>query len=136
MKLSIVVPAYNEEGRIGPMLEAYLPFFAQRYGNQVEFIVVVNGSRDRTAEIVRAMVGNHAMLKCLVEPRSVGKGGALILGFKEARGELIGFVDADGATPPAAFQDLVDHMGDADAIIASRWAPGAKISPRQPLDRR
>ena len=46
MKLSIIVPAYNEAERIGPMLDAYLPYFAARYGDTFEMIVAVNGSRD------------------------------------------------------------------------------------------
>ena len=48
MKLSIVVPAYNEEGRIGKMLAAYLGYFAARYGNDFELIVSVNGTTDGT----------------------------------------------------------------------------------------
>jgi glycosyltransferase involved in cell wall biosynthesis len=136
MKLTIVVPAYNEEARIGRMLEAYLPFFTERHGSDAEIVVVVNGSHDRTAEVVQRFGARYPMLRCIVETRNVGKGGALIEGFQAARGDLIGFVDADGATPPAAFQDLVEHIGDAAAIIASRWTHGAQVSPRQPLSRR
>ena len=55
---------------------------------------------------------------------------------RQARGDYIGFVDADGATPPAAFQDLVDNIGQAGLIIASRRLPGAVVSPRQPWPRR
>ena len=55
MKLSIVVPAYNEEARIGKMLAAYLPYFAERYGADFEVIVSVNGSHDGTADVVRAL---------------------------------------------------------------------------------
>lgn len=136
MRLSIVVPAHNEEKRIGPMLEAYLPFFAAHYQNDVEILVVVNGSTDRTDQIVASYAERYPCLKIMVEPDRIGKGGALMMGFRKARGELIGFVDADGSTPPQAFQDLVDNIGAAGGIIASRWSPGAVISPRQPLDRR
>jgi O-antigen/teichoic acid export membrane protein len=118
------------------MLDAYLPFFAERYGDGVEFLVVVNGSTDGTA----AVVGRHAerfrQLRCIVEPRAIGKGGALVLGFRAATGGLVGFVDADGATPPEAFQDLVDRIGSADVAVASRWCRGATVSPPQPLARR
>jgi O-antigen/teichoic acid export membrane protein len=136
MRLSLIVPAHNEESRIGRMLDAYLPFMAARYGNDVEVIVVVNGSTDGTARVVQGYSARFQQLRCIVEPRGVGKGGALILGFREARGELVGFVDADGSTPPAAFQDLVDRIGTADAAVASRWCQGAIVSPRQPLLRR
>ena len=136
MKLSIVVPAYNEEARIGKMLAAYLPYFAERYGDGFEVIVSVNGSRDGTADVVRALQPAHPQLRVIVDPRPIGKGGAIIAAGKEARGDLIGFVDADGATPPAAFDDLVRHVGGAGLIIASRWMPGAVVSPRQPWPRR
>ena len=137
MKLSIIVPAYNEASRIGRMLDAYLPYFSSRYAaGEAELIVVVNGSSDRTADIVREYASNFPMLRCLVEPAKIGKGGALIMGFRAARGDLIGFVDADGSTPPTAFQELVDGIGTAGAIIASRWTTGAHVSPQQPLKRR
>ena len=62
----------------------------------------------------------YPRLRVLVDPRPIGKGGAVMMGFAEARGEMVGFVDADGSTPPEAFNDLVDHLDAADAIIASR----------------
>jgi len=136
MRLSIVIPAHNEEKRIGPMLEAYLPFFSSRYQNEVEFLVVVNGSTDRTDQIVASYAERFPGVKVIIEPDRIGKGGALMVGFREASGDLIGFVDADGSTPPQAFQDLIDNIGEAGGIIASRWSRGAIISPRQPLDRR
>lgn len=136
MKLSIVVPAYNEERRLGPMLERYLAYFQARYGADFELIVVVNGSTDRTEAVARACTAGAPQAAVLVEPRRVGKGAAIMQGFAAARGELVGFVDADGATPPEAFQDLADNLRDADVIIASRWMKGAAVNPRQPLDRR
>ena len=136
MKFSAIVPAYNEEGRIGKMLEAYLPYFAERYGSDFEIIVSINHSTDRTEEIVRGLQGRFAQLRATVDPRPIGKGGAIIAGGAIASGELIGFVDADGATPPAAFDDLVRHIGAAGLIIASRRLPGAVLQPRQPWQRR
>lgn len=136
MKLSIVVPAYNEEDRIGRMLDAYLPYFTARYGNDFELIVSVNGTRDRTEAIVRGFEPRFSQLRLVVNPQPIGKGGAIMAGGQVASGDLIGFVDADGATPPAAFDDLVRHIGAAGLIIASRRLPGAVVSPRQPRARR
>lgn len=136
MKLSIIIPAYNEEARIRPMLDAYTEHFVRRYGDDVELIVVVNGSTDRTEDIVRQYEERFPQVREIVEPKAIGKGGAIILGMDAARGEWIGFVDADGATPPEAFQDLADRIGEADAIIASRWMEGAVVEPPQPLKRR
>lgn len=136
MKLSIVVPAYNEEGRIGKMLEAYLSFFAAHYKNDFEMIVSVNGSNDGTESVVRTLQSKYAPLRVIVDPRPIGKGGAILAGGNVALGDLIGFVDADGATPPSAFDDLVRNIGEAGLIIASRRLPGAVVSPRQPWKRR
>lgn len=136
MKLSIIVPAYNEERRIGSMLAAYLPYFAERYGRDFELIVSINNSADRTEEIVRAFEPQFSQLRVLVDPRPIGKGGAIMAAGAIARGELIGFVDADGATPPSAFEDLVRHIGDAGLIIASRRLPGAIVQPPQSWLRR
>ncbi|MBN1269088.1 MAG: glycosyltransferase family 2 protein [Kiritimatiellae bacterium] len=136
MKLSIVAPAHNEEQRIVPFLDVYTAYFDARYGSDYELIAVINGSTDLTEQIVRDYAGRAPQMKVIVEPASVGKGGALVMGLERAAGELVGYVDADGATPPEAFQDLVEHIGDAGAIIASRWIKGAVVSPRQPLARR
>jgi glycosyltransferase involved in cell wall biosynthesis/O-antigen/teichoic acid export membrane protein len=136
MRLTIVVPAHNEEQRIGPMMEAYLPYFERRYGADFECLVVVNGSTDGTERQVAGYAARHPALRMLVEPARIGKGGAVILGFRAARGDLIGFVDADGSTPPEAFQALVERLGEAGGIIASRWRRDSQVSPRQPLDRR
>ncbi len=118
------------------MLDAYLPYFAARYGDEVEFLVVINGTTDRTEDVIAGYQGRYPILRMIVEPQPVGKGGALMIGFREARGDWIGYVDADGSTPPEAFQALVEGIGDAGGIIASRWRRGAEVSPRQPLDRR
>ncbi len=136
MKLSIVIPAYNEEARIRPTLDAYTSYFEAKYGKDVEFIVVVNGSRDGTEDIVREVAARSPQVKFIIEPRAIGKGGAIMRGFEVATGEWVGFVDADNATLPEAFDDLVTHIGDAGVIIASRYIPGATVSPRQPLSRR
>jgi glycosyltransferase involved in cell wall biosynthesis len=136
MQLSIIIPAYNEEKRLAPMMEAYVAHFVPRYGDDVELLVVVNGSTDGTEQEARAFEASHPQVRVIVEPRPVGKGGALLLGFAEASGEKIGFTDADGATPPRAFQDLVDELREPGAVIASRWLPASDVDPRQPLARR
>ena len=136
MRLSIVIPAHNEEKRIGSMLEAYLPFFTSRYHQDVEFLVVVNGSTDKTDEVVAGYAARFPGVRLIVESGRIGKGGAVMLGFRQAQGDFIGFVDADGATPPEAFLALMDNIGEAGGIIASRWAKGSQVSPQQPFDRR
>lgn len=136
MQLSIIVPAHNEEKRLPKMLDSYLPFFSMAYGSDFEMLVVVNGSTDGTEGIVKKYAEKYRQLKCIVDPRQIGKGGAVMLGFAQAGGTLIGFADADCSTPPEAFQDLVARIDQAGAIIASRWLRGAQVSPRQSWSRR
>lgn len=136
MKLSIVIPAYNEARRLPPMLEAYAAYFSQALRSDFELIVVPNNCSDATAEVAHQMKERFSQIRILNDPGKVGKGGAVMLGAGDARGDLIGFVDADGATPPQAFDELVQHIGDAGCIIASRWLPGADVQPKQPVQRR
>ncbi len=136
VKLSIVIPAHNEEHRIGPMLDAYVPHFIDRYGRDVEFIVVINGSTDATDSVVAGYAARFPQVRSLVEPNAIGKGGAVIMGFREAGGDLVGYVDADGSTPPGAFRDLVDAGATHPVAIASRWRRGSRVDPPQPLIRR
>ena len=136
MKLSIVIPAHNEEHRLPPMLEAYGKCFSEKYGDEVELIVVANYCDDRTADVAREIGGRYPQIKVIEELSRVGKGGAVVLGAKAAQGYLVGFVDADGATPATAFDDLVEKIGAHGCIIASRWMKGSDVSPKQPLSRR
>ncbi len=136
MKLSIISPAYNEENRIRPFLEAYTAYFCEKYDDEVELLIVVNGSTDATASVAQEFAEQHPQVRVIVEPRKIGKGGAIMLGFEAAQGDVMGFVDTDAATPPDAFQDLVERIGDADAVIASRWFKESIVWPKQTVLRR
>jgi glycosyltransferase involved in cell wall biosynthesis len=136
MKLSIVIPAHNEEHRLPRMLESYAAFFAGKYRSEVELIVVANFCNDRTAGVAREIGLRYPQVKVIDEPNRVGKGGAVMIGAKAATGDLVGFVDADGATPPESFDDLVRRIGMDDCIVASRWMKGSDVQPKQPVSRR
>ncbi len=135
MQLSIIIPAHNEEKRLSPMLEVYLECFIEKYGNDVEFIIVVNGSTDDTDQVAKSFEDLYVHVKAIIEPDQIGKGGAIMRGFALAQGDLVGFVDADGSTPPQAFQDLVENIGDAGIIIASRWLKDSVVSSPQSISR-
>lgn len=136
MKLSIVIPAHNEEHRLPPMLESYAAFFSEKYGDEAELIVVPNFCDDCTAEVARELGERFALIRVLDDPGFVGKGGAVVRGARAADGNLIGFVDADGATSPEAFDDLVEQIGIYGGIIASRWMKNSEVHPKQPVSRR
>lgn len=123
MRLSVVIPAYNEEERLEPMLRAY----ASAIGPEDELIVVVNGSTDHTADVARRVAEDHRSIQVMEIHEKIGKGGAVRAGFARAAGTWVGFADADLATPPAEFMRLLEAAATADGAIASRWAPGAKV---------
>jgi glycosyltransferase involved in cell wall biosynthesis len=135
--LLLLIPAYNEERRIGPVLRAYAEFFRQNYDGKFQLVVVLNGCRDNTLAVVQKVAADYPEVSARDQPDPIGKGGALIEGLKLApRADLIGYVDADGATEPRAFMDLVRHAGQADCVIGSRWIEGAVLHQMQSGRRR
>jgi glycosyltransferase involved in cell wall biosynthesis len=135
--LLLLIPAYNEEERIGPVLRRFAGYFRANYSGRFEIVVVLNGCRDNTLSVVEAAAAEFPEIRALEFANPIGKGGALIEGLKLAHhADLIGYVDADGATPPEAFLDLVRHCAEVDCAIGSRWLPGAVIQQTQSLKRR
>ena len=136
--LLLLIPAYNEERRIEPVLRDYAQFFKKNYSGKFQIVVVLNGCTDDTLGVVRRVAAEFpAVLRVLEFKEPIGKGGALIEGLKLASfGDLIGYVDADGATPPHAFLELVRHIGDADCVVGSRWLPDSVIHQSQTGNRR
>jgi len=135
--LLILIPAYNEERRIEPVLRDYAAFFQKNYSGKFQIVVVLNGCTDNTLGVVQKVAAEFPMVRADEFKQPIGKGGALIEGLKLAgHADLIGYVDADGATPPHAFLDLVKKIGAADCVIGSRWLPGAVIHQSQTGNRR
>jgi len=132
LSLLLLIPAYNEEHRIEPVLRDYAAYFQRFYPGKFQLVVVLNGCRDNTLGVVRRVATEHPAVSALEFAAPIGKGGALIEGLKLAPlADLIGYVDADGATPPHAFYDLVKHSDKADCVIGSRWLPGAVLHQEQ-----
>jgi glycosyltransferase involved in cell wall biosynthesis len=130
--LLLLIPAYNEEARIEPVLRDYARFFKENYHGKFQIVVILNGCKDNTLGVVQRVAKEFSSVSYLDFPAPIGKGGALIEGLKLAPfADLIGYVDADGATPPQAFLDLVKKIGAADCVIGSRWLPGAVIHQSQ-----
>lgn len=130
--LLLLIPAYNEEERIEPVLRDYAEHFRENYSGDRQIVVVLNGCTDNTLGVVKRVATDHAEVSWLEFPAAIGKGGALIEGLKLAPlADLIGYVDADGATSPKAFLDLVKLWDKADCVIASRWLPGAVLHQQQ-----
>ena len=82
--LLLLVPAYNEEHRIGPVLRDYATYFEQHYQGKFQVVVVLNGCRDNTLGVVQQVAADHDAISYLDFPEPIGKGGALIEGLKLA----------------------------------------------------
>ena len=135
--LLLLIPAYNEERRIEPVLRDYARYLQGHYQGKFQLVVVLNGCTDDTLGVVRRVGADYPAVSALEFPDAIGKGGALIEGLKLAPlADLIGYVDADGATPPHAFHELVKHIGGVDCVIGSRWLPGAVLHVEQSGQRR
>ena len=119
--LSVVIPAYNEEDGIEEISRRVLavkPALQEVGVDELELIVVDDGSSDKTGEIAGSIEGVR-----LITQENKGYGGALKTGFSSAKGELIGFLDADGTYPPELFPRLcVAALEGADLVIGSRRA--------------
>jgi glycosyltransferase involved in cell wall biosynthesis len=130
--LVLLVPAYNEERRIEPVLRDYARYFGEHYQGKFQLVVVLNGCTDDTIGVVRRVAADYPVVSALEFAEAIGKGGALIEGLKLAhQGDLIGYVDADGATPPHAFLELVRRIGEPDCVIGSRWLPDSVLHVEQ-----
>ena len=128
--LSVVIPALNEQDGIGEILDRVLAVrdpLAEVGVEELEVIVVDDGSSDRTADIV-AGYGDVCLIR---HPENRGYGAALKTGFGHAVGKLIGFLDADGTYPPEHFPSLCRAaMDGAELVIGSRMAGAESEMPR------
>lgn len=132
---SIVIPAYNESARLGASLEKVLAY-VHAQGWDAEVIVVNDGSRDNTGDIVRTFAAKDPVLRLVENPGNHGKGYSVRNGMLHARGQIVLFSDADLSSPieeaPKLFQALNEG---ADIAIGSRWLRAETQTQRQPLHR-
>jgi len=134
-KVAIVIPAYNEEKRIGNTLKIYSDFFKKVKDTEYEILVVINNTKDNTEKIVKSYSDKNKRIKYINLVKG-GKGYAIVEGFaleSKKDFDLIGFVDADSSTSPEAFHELVENINNYDGIIGNRWSKKAKITKRQTL---
>jgi glycosyltransferase involved in cell wall biosynthesis len=131
--LLLLIPAYNEEARIEPVLRRYADFFRQNHAGKFQLLVILNGCRDNTLGVVQRVAREYPVVSWMDFPAPIGKGGALIEGLKlTGHADIIGFVDADGATGPAAVLQLIPYLEQADCVVGSRWLPGSVLLKAQP----
>ena len=132
---SIIIPAYNEGARLDVTLEKVFHYVAQ-HGWEVEVIVVNDGSRDNTVEIVHSHMQKNSTLRLLENPGNRGKGYSVRSGMMHARGEVLLFSDADLSSPIEEAPKLLAAIAEgADIAIGSRWMQSDLQTQRQPLYR-
>jgi dolichyl-phosphate beta-glucosyltransferase len=132
MELSLIIPAYNEAQRIGPTIQGFHQFLAARPAS-FEIIVVDDGSTDETVSLVTALANELKGLRILRSPANRGKGHAVRLGMKAATGRIRVFSDADGSTPIAELDKLLQALAEGtDIAIGSRYLAASQVTRPQP----
>jgi dolichyl-phosphate beta-glucosyltransferase len=137
VQLSVVIPVYNEERRIRPSLERVLAYLGTQPWHS-EVLVVIDGSRDRTGDVVRGVAPPGAVdVEVLDAPTNRGKGACVRRGMLAARGTLRLFTDADLSTPIEEVERLAQVIARGhDVAIGSRRMPESQVTVPQPWWRR
>lgn len=134
--LSVIVPCLNERLRVAEPI-AQVRRYAQRTGMRIEVIVVDDGSRDGTAELVESLDAGPLQLRVLRNDRNRGKGFSVRRGMLEARGEYLLMSDADFSTPIQEVEKLLPWFDKGfDVVIGSRRMAESVLRPAQPWYRR
>lgn len=129
--LSVVVPAYNEEKRILPTVEAIVNYLLQRQIDG-EVIIVDDGSDDRTLEVCENRFRKVAFVSTIRTPRNRGKGHAVKFGIQHATGEYVLLADADNSTPVEEFEKFRPHLERDRILIGSRYVHPGLVERAQP----
>lgn len=134
-KLSVVIAAYNEEARLPKTLQRMVSFL-ERNGISYEFILVNDGSKDRTLDFLKREAAQNPHIKYLSHFPNHGRGASIREGVLAASGDLILETDADGSVDDSAILKLLafyETHPEVDAVFGSREFPESKIPVRQPF---
>jgi glycosyltransferase involved in cell wall biosynthesis len=135
-KYSIIIPAYNERRRIGATLEKVVEYIREQ-GWNAEVLVVNDGSKDDTAQIISGYAARYPEVRLVENPGNRGKGYAVRNGMMSAQGEILLFTDADLSSPITEAPKLFTAIEKgADVAIGSRWLDPSLQFERQPFKRR
>lgn len=133
MKISVIIPAYNEAARIEKTLKSVHAYLSQKFFDDYEIVVVNDGSTDGTREKVDLLISVLKNLSILNLPENRGKGFAVKAGMQKTTGEIKMFMDADSSTSIDSLDFLLPYLDKgADVIISSRRVHGARILSEQP----
>ncbi|PIS39782.1 MAG: hypothetical protein COT33_00255 [Candidatus Nealsonbacteria bacterium CG08_land_8_20_14_0_20_38_20] len=136
MYLSVIIPVYNEEKRLPKTLKETNDYLGRQNYNY-EIIVVNNGSKDRTVEVVKNLMAEIKNLRLIDNKENPGKGFAVKQGMLEAKGDYRVFTDADNSTSIDQLAKMPPWFEKGyDVVIGSRDIRGAVLDPPQPWQRR
>lgn len=135
MHLSVIIPAYNEAKRLPATLKSVHAYLAKQ-AYDYEILVVNDGSRDNTANIVRELQMHIPNLELIDNRQNHGKAWVVQQGMLKASGDLRLFMDADNSTHIDALDAMLPYLGVYDVVIASIGVPGAKKIGHEPWYRR
>lgn len=131
--VSLVIPAYNEEDRIAPTLDAYLRVL-EGFGRPYEVIVIIDGL-DNTPAVVERFADRGVTYHTY--QKKLGRGGAIFAGFRKANYDVVALADADGSVPADDFRRMLEEIaGGSVAVIASRRLNNATVLVPEPAARR
>jgi glycosyltransferase involved in cell wall biosynthesis len=122
MKLSVVMPVYNERATLREVVKKVLAVSLE-----IELICVDDGSRDGSREILAELQAEHSQIRVVLQPHNMGKGAALRRGIQEATGDFVIIQDADLEYDPAEYPLMIEPLvqGKADVVFGSRFLGGA-----------
>ncbi|TLS66942.1 glycosyltransferase family 2 protein [Mariprofundus erugo] len=132
MKLSVIIPAYNEQERLPATLRDAYAWLQANFDDSFEIVVVDDGSVDATSAKVRELAADMPELRLLQQPHNRGKGAAVRRGMLESVGTVRLFMDADHATHISEVVKVMPAIdGGADVVVASRQHPDSDIAQHQ-----
>lgn len=119
-KISLVIPVFNEEGNLKPLVQAIDAVELPEGYELLEVILIDDGSTDLSPELMREMVKSHSRLKCILLERNFGQTSALSAGFDHAQGDLVICLDADLQNDPADIPKMLAKLDEGYDLV-SGW---------------
>lgn len=126
-KLSLVVPFYNEEKNIKKTLKILMAYLRERLKSDFELIFIDDGSTDKSLHIIKEQINKYPEDELISYSKNKGRGYALSLGFKKAKGSVIGYIDSDLEINQKYVIECLDKLRSFDIAVVSKHLPKSQI---------